>query len=206
MRYLSTNKDGSIATWATVPLKLVRNEDKKELPILGIRRKDGKCWLYGIGFEFPVGDENFDVSDMPSDHIPGVTVVFPEFEKDILAKLHKDTQEQIVSWRRITRSELTGDRQYRAAWRDAGRGQGIRHDMGEVRGLHLKRLRDERNKRLDAKDKDYTRATGQGKKDDADRIEKERQALRDAPAVAQEKLDAANTIEEVKAITLDTLV
>jgi len=101
-------------------------------------------------------------------------------------------------WRRITRADLPTDREFRNAWSDDGRAIG--HDMSKARGLHLERLRADRVPRLEALDREWSRATGQKRTAEATRIEAERQALRDMPTRVQPALDAAQTIGDLRTV------
>lgn len=99
--------------------------------------------------------------------------------------------------RRISEEEfqaIQADRTYRDACSDDG--TRIGHDMAKARQLQLSRVRRARAGKLDALDRDYMRATGQGKKREAEGIEATRQKLRDLPVTLN--VDAATTIEELK--------
>lgn len=104
----------------------------------------------------------------------------------------------VVSWRRLSKGDIPEDRSYRNAWVDDGKA--ITHDMAKARELHRDILRHERAARFPELDAKYTRATGQGKAEEAARVEASRQALRDAPA--DPRIDCATTVEELKAIQL----
>lgn len=107
----------------------------------------------------------------------------------------------VQSWRFIDTTELPIDRAYRNAWIDTGKA--IVHDMPKARGICVERLRIERNAKLDALDKDWMKASGQKDSVTADAVEVRRQELRDFPATIAATLEAALTIEDLKAITLD---
>jgi hypothetical protein len=107
----------------------------------------------------------------------------------------------IKGWRIVDESDVPQDRLFRMAWFDEGAGK-IAHDMVKVRDTHLERLRAERNDQLDALDRDWMRATGKGDKAEAEAIEAKRQALRDMPVTVAPALEAAQTVEDVKAIKL----
>ena len=197
------NNDGSVALWATVPLKLTRHEDGAEIQVLGIRRRKGSCLLYGgadngEGWELVVGDESFDVSDMPSDHLPGYTIEFPGFETYILAKLSPEVAAKVVSWRILKRDEIPVDRSFRGAWRDGKVSVDV--DMPTAREIHRDHLRTLRAPLLAQLDTEYMRADEAGDKAEKARIVVQKQALRDA--TANPAIDAARTPEELKAIQL----
>lgn len=114
---------------------------------------------------------------------------FPEKDGD------GNARPQPARYRRISDSELPSDRSYRAAWADDGKA--VVHDMPKARALHLGKVRAARAAKLESLDRDWMKATGQGKKLEADRIEAERQTLRDLPT--ELKLDEARTVGELKA-------
>ena len=97
-----------------------------------------------------------------------------------------------------TEAEVLKDRTYRNAFVDDG--SSVKHDMGKAKELHRAHLRAERAERLGALDGQWMRAIGQGKKAEADAVEAERQVLRDAPA--DPRIDAAKTVDELKAVKL----
>jgi len=76
----------------------------------------------------------------------------------------------------------------------------LQHDMGKARAIHLRGVRDMRQPGLDQLDRDWMRATGQGKKQEADDIEAERQKLRDLPATLG--VENVTTVDELKALGL----
>lgn len=103
-----------------------------------------------------------------------------------------------VSWKRISKDDVPTDRAYRDAWVESG--GAITHDMPKARALHLTRLREKRDRRLAALDGPWMRAVGQGDKVEADRIETERQALRDLPQTLAPQLSAAQSVDELKLV------
>jgi hypothetical protein len=104
-----------------------------------------------------------------------------------------------LSWRIIQESDLpTGGRTYRNAWVDTG--TSVVHDMPKARDVHRDLIRKLRVPALKELDAQWMRATGQGKKAEADAIESQRQALRDAPA--DPRIDAAANTEELKLLLL----
>lgn len=109
-----------------------------------------------------------------------------------------------AEWRIVTDEDLPESREFREAWKDEGNGK-LSHDMPKVRGIHLERLRAQRNKLIEAEDVEFTKALGKKDQKKADEVEAKRQKLRDVPVTAQPLLEAAQTVEEVKAITIETL-
>lgn len=116
-----------------------------------------------------------------------ITKTLPAFDPE---------KKPLKGWRRVKESDLP-DREYRNAWRD--RGGKVEEDLPHARQIHLERLRGERQPILDQLDREWHRATGRGKKSDADAIEVKRQALRDLPDV-----ETINTITELKRVKLNT--
>lgn len=108
---------------------------------------------------------------------------------------------QPVRYKRVARADIPSDRTYRNALRHTD--AGFHFDMPQARQMHVDAVRRMRTAQLGELDKEWTRATGQGKKTEADAIEVQRQALRDAPQTLN--VDAAQTIEELKAIWPDGL-
>jgi hypothetical protein len=97
--------------------------------------------------------------------------------------------------RRVLLETLPGDRTYRDAWTDTA--SGVDHDMSKARAVHLNLVRHARAVKLEALDRDFARAFGQGNRQEADSIEAQRQTLRDLPQTLD--VDGAKTIEELKA-------
>lgn len=105
----------------------------------------------------------------------------------------------VISWRLIDAAEVPSDRTFRDAWTDTD--VGVIHDIEKAREIKRAQLRLERAPLLAELDAEWMRATGQ-KQDQTiiDAIEAQRQALRDAPADL--RIDAANTVEELKLVSL----
>ncbi len=106
---------------------------------------------------------------------------------------------QPVKFRVISDSELPTDRDYRNALRDTG--TGIEHDMPKARALHLNKLRNARTMQLEQLDRDWMRATAKGDADIAAAIEEQRQRLRDMPQAVRPRLDAAQSVQQLKEVT-----
>jgi hypothetical protein len=157
-RHVARTSDGNVEVWGVIPKAIVRRSDGARFAILGVRRRRGRCWLYGgtqagESREFNVGDEFFDPADMAVDHVPGHAVVFPDFETEILAKKHSAHPVKTVGHRPTTREELiasglffvdpeskllVSDRSFRDAWEDAP--GGIRVNMTKARVIQRARL------------------------------------------------------------------
>jgi len=104
-----------------------------------------------------------------------------------------------VRWRRIEPGEIKEqDRVFRGAWRDTG--SSVEPDLVVARVLKADMIRKERKAALEELDGQWMRATGQGKKVEADAIEAERQKWRDAPI--DPRIDVAQSVEELKLIVV----
>lgn len=130
---------------------------------------------------------------------PGVWERNPT-DASVAAELRKAFPGRTYTWRAIEITDIQADSLYRNAWKDQG-GK-IAHDMVKARVMHMDALRVQRAEKLAELDAEWMRATGQGKKAEADTAEAKRQALRDAPVTLAPALEAARTIEDLRAITL----
>jgi len=92
---------------------------------------------------------------------------------------------------------LPQDRTFRNAWKDDG-SRKVVHDMPRARAIHMDRIREARAPKLEALDRDWMRATGQGKASEVAQIEVQRQRLRDIPQSLD--LSKAQTVDELKTI------
>ena len=101
-----------------------------------------------------------------------------------------------VSVRPIDPAVLPADRAYRDAWTFDGERFG--HDIAKAREAHRNNLRAQREPMLKAQDVLLMRAIETGADTKAIAVEKQR--LRDAPA--DPRIDAAQTVDELKLITL----
>lgn len=91
-------------------------------------------------------------------------------------------------------SLFPADDEFRAAWRFNG-GK-IGHDMAKAREIHRDRIRRHRAELLAVLDIHFMRAVEEGA--DTKAISAEKKRLRDAPA--DPRIDAAQTVDELKAI------
>lgn len=115
-----------------------------------------------------------------------------------LRKAFPPGQPQPVSWRRINPGVIPIDASYRNAWIDDG--VVITHDMPKARELYRDKLRSLRERMLTDLDGQWMKAVGQGDIAAQAAVEKERQKWRDAPA--DPRIDAATTVDELKAIVI----
>lgn len=104
------------------------------------------------------------------------------------------------SWRFVELGEVPTDRMFRAAWRDTG--STLEVDMTIARGIWLEEARRLRSTKFDQLDKDWMRAMGQGDKAEAERVESERQKLRDLPDELLPDVEAARDLVELRAVRL----
>jgi len=102
----------------------------------------------------------------------------------------------IKRWTPVNHHDIPADRSYRNAWRHGP--DGFWHDMDHAQRIHVERVRQARQPVLDQLDREWHRATGQGRQQDADAIEAQRQRLRDLPSTMD--LKHAHTIEELQAL------
>ena len=125
-----------------------------------------------------------------------------EIEKETLKASKSFDAEKlpVKGWRKVKAQEIPEDRSYRNALRHDG--TKFYHDMDHARRLHLDNLRDERGRMLEQLDRDWMRASGQGKKAEAKVVEEKRQALRDFPVIKAAAIQSASTTDELKKITL----
>ncbi|HEX2879110.1 MAG TPA: hypothetical protein VHO25_06200 [Polyangiaceae bacterium] len=107
---------------------------------------------------------------------------------------------RVVSWRRLGPDELPTDYRYRDSWRDSGDSIGL--DLTKARAERLNALRRERNAMLDQIDKDANKADDEGLAADARALRAKRPALRDMPARVSGALQAAQTADDLDAVTL----
>jgi hypothetical protein len=91
------------------------------------------------------------------------------------------------------------DRSFRDAWKLTN--SVVALDMPKARGVFMGRVRKARAEKLDALDKEWMKATGQGK--GADEVEAKRQNLRDLPQTLN--VDEAFTAEALQALWPDEL-
>lgn len=203
MRYLHTNDDGSVAIWGCVPSKVVSKEGGF-LVVLGVSRTATECLLQGRGFlglgsTIVVGDQDFDVADLEADSLPGYTIEFPDFERDIKAKLADRDKDRVTGHRVCSKAEVPTDRAFRAAWRDGGKSIDI--DMDHAREITRDRLRKERTPLLADLDIQALRAMEVGDKGKLAEVAAEKQRLRDITTHAD--LELAQTPEALKMIGTD---
>jgi hypothetical protein len=107
-----------------------------------------------------------------------------------------------VSWRIVDADYPVEDRTFRNAWKDAG-GARPGTDMPKAREIHRARLRKLRGNLLEQLDHEYQQADERGDGAAKRDIAADRQRLRDLPA--DPRIEAAQTPEELKALTIEVL-
>lgn len=121
--------------------------------------------------------------------------------EECLAKWHPDERAKVVTHQPIDPATLPLSREYRDAWTLIG--NSVVHDIAKARDIQRDRLRVARAPLLAALDTAYLQADEAGDAKAKAAIAAQKQALRDAtndPAI-----DAAATVEDLKAITVDSL-
>lgn len=115
------------------------------------------------------------------------------------AKTFTPDRLQPVSWRLAREGETLPERTFRDAWVDTdGR---VGHDIEKAKEIRRDQLRVMRTPQLDELDREYNRAVGlKLGQAELEKIEAARQVLRDAPA--DPRIDAAVSIDDLKAVTL----
>ena len=104
------------------------------------------------------------------------------------------------SHRNMEDDAIPKDREFREAWADTTPELVIDFDMVKARAIHLGRIRVKRNAKLALLDIEAIKAQDMGLVDKLAQIRVEKQTLRDLPQTIQADLDAAKTVEELKAI------
>jgi hypothetical protein len=139
--------------------------------------------------------------DRPALDDEGLPVLRAATAEECLAQWHPDLRARVIRHRPVEPDALPVDRTFRDAWTltDAG----VVHDMAKARAIKRDMLRAERTPLLAALDVEYQRADE--RKDDAAKatIAAKKQALRDV--TSDPAIDAAATVEELKALKPDVL-
>lgn len=201
MRYVSIRNDGHVKIIFPFPVAAIRKKDGLRIEIVGQRRTATQTVFYGSavisGRECPaeivVGDQDFNVNDLEEDTLPGYTFVFPDVERDVIAKWAPSSRDAVVSTRRVKKDDIPTDRTYRMAWRDMG--DAVRVDMPLAREIKRQRIRMARPKAFAALDAAYLKADEAGDEPLKQEIAKQKQFLRDIPT--DPAIDAAQTPDEL---------
>ena len=100
---------------------------------------------------------------------PGFTV------EDVAKKANIDLKEV----KEMDISKLPKDRKFRNAWESTA--TTVKENLAKSKEIHLERLREKRNKKLDELDKEEIKFMGQGKEVELAEVRAEKQRLRDLP-------------------------
>jgi len=107
---------------------------------------------------------------------------------------------QYISHREMPDEAIPTDRTFRNAWADITSELTIDIDMAKAREIHLDRIRIQRNSELSKLDVEVMKAQDIGDTEKLAQIRQRKQELRDLPTTLRPTLDAANSVDELKAI------
>lgn len=139
-------------------------------------------------FAISMNDDSVAIMQMVGDSTPEAEIArWPEKERA-----------KVISITPIDEADIPADRAFRNAWRISG--DRIDHDMERARGIHMDRVRRSRNARLLAMDTETTVALGKSDAAAVADAEARKQRLRDIPQMLQPQIDAAETVDDLKAI------
>lgn len=132
--------------------------------------------------------------------------ITPEYIDAIIAKYNWQGGEAAVSWELVPNDYLTDDTDvtYRNAWVHKKGSKKPDHDMSKAREIQRVYLRKARMAEFCRLDNDYRIADEAGNIAEKQRIGRERQAFRDV--TEDPRIEAASTVEELKALRLDVLL
>jgi hypothetical protein len=102
----------------------------------------------------------------------------------------------VVDYRVIEEADVPTDRTFRNAWTDTQ--EAIEVDMEKAKVFHMERIRAARTPQLQALDIEWMKAMGKMDQPAADKIEAQRQALRDLPQTLD--LSKATTPDALKSL------
>jgi hypothetical protein len=130
-------------------------------------------------------------------YVDGLTWLREVTDEGVKHNLARTFGDQVMSWKRLQKHDLPADRTFRDAWHLVG--DMIVHDMQKAKSIKRDHIRHARAQAMVELDAQFTRAQGTGDKKAADLVEAKRQKWRDAPA--DPRIEAAKTVEELKAVT-----
>lgn len=196
MRYVVANQDGSVALLTLVPSFITLNTGAR-FAVRGVRRQEvtpgfGFTKLYGDGFELIVGDLSYDIALLERDTIPGVTLDFPDAQREI-DRWPASVRSAVVSLRPLLPGErVPVNRTFRDAWTDTGR---VEVDMTKAREIWRDKMRDAREPLFAPLDASQLSAISVTADQATKEIEAQKQVLRDV--TADPGIDAATTPDEL---------
>ena len=120
--------------------------------------------------------------------------------EDALRKWADVNPNQYISHREMPDEAIPTDRSYRGAWTDTTPELTIDIDIVKAREIHLQRIRIKRNDELSKLDVEVMKAQDIGDTEKLAQIRQRKQELRDLPTTLRPALDAANSVDELKAI------
>jgi hypothetical protein len=120
--------------------------------------------------------------------------------EDALRKWADVNPNQYISHREMPDEAIPTDRTYRGAWDDITPELTIDIDMAKAKEIHLQRIRFKRNDELSKLDVEVMKAQDMGDTEKLAQIRQRKQELRDLPTTLRPTLDAANSVDELKAI------
>jgi hypothetical protein len=131
--------------------------------------------------------------------------ITPEYVDSLIAKHNWQGPLAPVSWEFVPNDYIDDntDHTYRNAWKHAPGQVKPDHDIGKARDIHRDKIRRERLRELDALDIEYLAADEDGDQPRKRTIAARKKKLRDA--TAHPAIDAATTLEALKALTLAEL-
>lgn len=137
----------------------------------------------------------------PSGEVRWTEAPTPGYINSVIAKHEWGGPLAPVSWRIVPNDFVDDatDRSYRNAWKDGGQARPI-HDMPKARTIHRIKLRKQRGPLLHELDNQYLRAHERGETLEMQRIAQEKERLRNI--TADPRIEAAQTIEELKQVTI----
>lgn len=166
----------------------------------------------------PDGEEVFEPEEPLSDRIlVRQHDVTNEYIEALIAKRYepapghpngvwsRENGKRAASWRFVPNDfvDETVDRTYRNAWKDSPGADRPGHDMVKARNVHRDILRRKRSREMDDLDIEYQRADEANDQNRKREVALRKQKLRDV--TADPRIEAAQTVEDLKALTLEAL-
>lgn len=202
MRYVHENIDGSVALWACVPKSVSRISDGQVFTINTIGRNEERNVTFIRGgnetenLTLVVGDKDYDIADLEADSIPGYTIIFPDFETDILSKLRPEDRAKVKKHRVGKKADVPTDRTFRAAWIDTPSGK-IEVDIVKARVIARQMIEREANMASARLERDFVQLQmNGGNTNQLDAISKKAREWKNKPF--DPRIDQATNAKELK--------